>query len=802
MKNIAFILLLGIAGRSIGQSQSIGGKLVDAGQHPIGFANVLLFSQQDTLHLLKGTLSDTLGQFRFESLPSGAYLINFRFIGYKPKSLRFENGKVSTLGTIQMEAEANLLNTVDIVARKEWVQNTAEGLVVKAEATLTQQGGTSIDLLRNIPTVFVDAEGGVTLRGKTPLILINGRNSSITNLASIPAASVERVEVITQPSARYDAQAENGILNIVLKKGSGEGTNGAFALGLGYGAAPRVNSSLLLNHTVTGSLGKWSLGLAYDNRFAKRARKATGDRTNFDLPSLYHLAQHRNDDRNEKTQNLRLNLGLESTKSVWELELIGSLEEEDNNETLYSTFSTQEQVFVSSNRRFSAEVPKENVAELALSYEHKFNQPDKKLTANLSSSYNSDLEKTSINTQSLAGSGENLNDPFLQSTRFNGLTNISTGRVDYATPLFKGIFSTGYKAVLQFFDQDFSQSALSSGIYVPNPQSSGHLAFNQQFNALYAQYHSYIGNKEAPILEYEIGLRAEQTHNNGKLTPLEGNNSSFSNDYVNLFPSGSLTWHLKDQEGPILKLSYGKRINRPFLGQLSPFTDITDSLTQRSGNPQLQPELIHTLELAYTQEVGKMSFTTKAYYRNGSATILPYTVLRSDGVLFTRPENVGTTQTYGLEGISSYQLSNWWNGNLSFSVFNQLINAGNLQVASVNQVLSWNAKWINEIKPWKGAKFQLISVYNAPTATIQGTRIAVYNTDLAFQQQVLGKKGRIGLIATDIFNTQKSGSVWNTSSFDFTRTFKVDTRAVLITFGYTFGTKFKEKLMENNFSNE
>jgi hypothetical protein len=164
--------------------------------------------------------------------------------------------------------------------------------------------------------------------------------------------------------------------------------------------------------------------------------------------------------------------------------------------------------------------------------------------------------------------------------------------------------------------------------------------------------------------------------------------------------------------------------------------------------------------------------------------------------------NVGNTKTYGIEGIFSYTPFKIWQGNLSASLFNQRIDAGNIQSEFINNVLSWNAKWLNDINIWKNGILQIIGVYNAPTATIQGTRIAVYNVDLAFQQKILKSKGRLGIIITDIFDTQRSGFTWDTADFNFNRTFKVDTRAILITFAYTFKSAFKESLMKNQFSND
>ena len=214
------------------------------------------------------------------------------------------------------------------------------------------------------------------------------------------------------------------------------------------------------------------------------------------------------------------------------------------------------------------------------------------------------------------------------------------------------------------------------------------------------------------------------------------------------------------------------------------------------------PEISHNLELGYSNNFSKSSIMAKVYYRNSINSILPFTILQPNQVLFTQPFNAGTTITVGFETIFSFDPFPFWKSNWSASIFNQSIEAKNINAQALNQLLSWNTKWINDFIPWKKSKLQVIWVYNAPTATLQGNRIAVYNVDIAFQQKIGNDKARFGLIVTDIFNTQKNGFIWDTPDFSFSRIFKVDTRAILLTFAYTFGTSFKEKLMENKFSND
>lgn len=785
------IVLLLLLNSTLYAQFRITGELKDRAGKPVAFANLVLGKEGDSLKVIQGTTSDSTGLFELKVGIRGRYWIRIHAIGYQllQVPLNLEAGRDHYFNDLVLEYESKTLQTVTVSATKSLVRKTATGFIVNADATLSQQGGSAVDLLRNTPTVFVDGEGAISLRGRAPLILINGRNSRFDNLTALPANSIERIEVITSPGASYDAEAENGIINIILKKGKTDGLNGAFSIANGWGASWRLNNSALLNFKKK----QWNLGIGYDNRLAKRTRKAEAERVNYALPDQYLITQNRSDNRNEGVHNFRASLDYSGNTYTLGAEFLGSLENETNLETLFSDIKNKSQVFQSGNSRFSDERRKGRNGELALKAERKLRHPGEQLSLNFSTSFGKSTEQTGITTQAYAADNSPSGTPFLQQTRFTDNNTINSFRLDYTRKLGKGEFGAGYKGLQRIFQNSFAQEDEVNAVYVPVPGRTGTLDFREWVHALYAQYKQQIN----PKWEYELGVRAEQTSNSGSLKTLA---APFNNEYGNLFQTLNIGFTLSEKES--FRFTYGKRINRPSLGQLNPFTDITDSLTQRSGNPALKPEISHVTDLGYTRSFTKGNLLTKLYYRYSRNSILPYTVLRPDGVLFTKPLNAGTTQTLGWETVLSLEPARFWKTNWSFSVFRQEINAGNIQSGTGNTLVSWNTKWINDILFSSRTKCQLIGVYNAPTATIQGQRIAVYNVDFAFQQKIGKERSRLGLIITDIFNTQQNGFKWNTPDFRFTRTFKVDSRAVLLTFAYTFGTTFREKLMENNFTND
>ena len=262
------------------------------------------------------------------------------------------------------------------------------------------------------------------------------------------------------------------------------------------------------------------------------------------------------------------------------------------------------------------------------------------------------------------------------------------------------------------------------------------------------------------------------------------------------------TWHYYLDKNDFLKLTYSRRINRPGLGQLNPFIDITDSLNTHGGNPYLDPELVNAMEMGYNKDWKHINLTANAFFRSGTNTILQYTVVDSSGVAFTQPRNFGSSTTMGFEGILVAQADKIWNATLSISAFQQKITGEQDGKDISNNAFSWYVKTINNFNFWKGNKWQIAANYQAPTVTPQGKRLAVYNVDMGMQQKIMKGNGRIGLTITDIFNTQRNGLIAEGDNFSSRRVFKIDTRAVLLTFAYTFGTSFKEKLMENKFLND
>lgn len=804
MRLILLLLLTGFGISASAQSTgSIIGKVLDHQNEPVEFVNIYLTSVKDTTAIITGTVTDENGGFNLTKIPFGEYAIHTQFLGFVGNSQQIsinEQNSMQTLPSIILQPDAKLLDAVEISAIRKMIQKTEEGIVVKASENITQIGGSAADLMKNMPGVQVGAEGGITLRGKSPLILINGRVSGIggvdrvTNLEQIPASSIERVEIITNPSAKYDSDAEGGIINIVLKKNFTRGTNGAVALGGGFGDRYRINGSLLLNHNTQ----KWDLGLAYDNWFTTRTRDVNRDRIQYELPDEYFLIQRRNDERTIQTQTARFNMGYKpNEKNSYSLESIWLFEGQDNLETIESTTETSLHEFTSRNSRFSNEIRRFNTGELLFNYTRNFNQ-NRVLTVDASSAIEYNKENTDISTQNLSEQNIVIGDPYLQKTHFYENANLTNFAVNYTHPVKEsGIVETGYKTILRFINDDYLRSSEENGSYVTDSAHTDIFKFNEQIHALFLQYTGWVGTQQEPDWKYHFGIRAEQVWNKGNT---DQSPYGFSNDYFHLFPSASLIYYTSKKN--TLKLAYSKRINRPTIGQYSPFIDITDSLNVWSGNPDIQPELSHAAELTYNHEFKNGSFTPSLFYRQTNNSIFPYTVVDGSGVSITQPQNFGNSSTYGAEVIFTITPVKFWTANLNVSVYIQNIEQTDELPDIQHTQLNGYTKFINNFNVWKNGKLQITGNYTSPILIPQGRLDEVYFIDLGIQQKIMKGQGRLALAITDIFNTQQSVSRISDYNFEYYQYRKVDTRAVMLIFAYTFKSEFKEKLLDNKFKNE
>jgi len=776
----------------------ISGNLVSNAK-PVEFATVTISNIQDANKVLFYETTDSIGSFSFFNLNYGKYLLKVKLVGFLPitKNVTLNADSAALhFKDLNLIEDASELSKVTVVAQKKMIEKTTEGFIINTTNNISQIGGTATDILKSTPTVTVDNDGAITLRGKTPLILINGRNSGITNTDQIAASGIESIEIINNASSKYDANAESGIINIKLKKNKQSGTNGALAIGGGIGAKGRVNSSFIVNNKV----GKWNLGLGYDNRFAGRTRKIESNRTNYNLIDNYFIGQKRNDERVEKLQNLKLNLDYNINQyNTISFEAIGNMESQDNNEDLISKLFNKNTGFSSSNDRHSYEYEKVKEGEFALNYLKTFKNSEKTLNASLSSSIEKGRQNTDIFTAALDLDGNQIGIKQTQLTHNYEDGVITNASLDYSIPTSAmGVIETGYKGLFRTINTDFLTADKLNNTYITNTGASNIFNFNEQVQAVYFQYHNTnnIKGKDASW-NYATGIRAEQVSNNGETI---SQSTRFSNNYLKLFPTAHLSYNFNQKES--IKLSYGKRINRPGLGQLNPFVDITDILSPHSGNPNLKPEIIDAYELSFNNGTSKLNFTSSLFYRHSINAIRSFYSQLPNGAVLNLPMNIGNTDNFGIESMIIGKPSRFYDYNLSATLFRQQINGSNINNEGVNSGTNWSGKIINNFTLNSASKLQVIANYISPKTTPQGETFSLYNVDLGLQKKLGKSNFKLNFIIVDAFNTLKSGYNTQTSTFSVYRSQKSDTRAFMITLAYSFKAALKDKMLENKFNAE
>ena len=496
------------------QSQNVLGYRIHGNiisdHSPVEFVNVLLYSSTDTGKILKASTTDSIGEFTLDHVSNGNYIIKTSLIGYQPlvKIINLKDEDF-LLKDIDIKSDAVLLKTVEVTSQRDIIQKTTTGFIYNTKGQISQAGGTATDLLRNTPTLVVDEDGTISVRGKTPLVLVNGRNSGLTSTDRIPANLVESIEIISNPGAKYDAEAEGGIINITLKKNKSDGTNGSLAFGIGYSSLPRMNSAILFSH----KQGKWNIGLSYDNRFAKRKREIQSDRLNYLLQDNHDLVQQAHDHTLVETHNLKLNADYAAdAQNRFSFELIGNINYSDNHEALYSKIFSINNVFKNNSYRFNEEYEHDNEAEGALSYTHLFNNKKEKFSISVNSSIGDERENTDITNNALNEQDIPISNAFLQRTHDYEILHTTNAKVDYTLPIgSNALIETGYKSTFRKSNSDILSADFIGQEYVPNAKGSDLFNYSDQTHAVYFNYSDVIGGTKSPNVTYSAGLRGEYT---------------------------------------------------------------------------------------------------------------------------------------------------------------------------------------------------------------------------------------------------------------------------------------------------
>ncbi|MCB0598134.1 MAG: TonB-dependent receptor [Lewinellaceae bacterium] len=762
----------------------------DTGQ-PLDYATITLFSSEDS-SLVTGGVTDAAGAFRLE-LKFGSYYANVAFIAFKDVNIGGievnRDNPVADLGTIEIFPSATVLAEVEVRAEKSNMQISLDKRVFNVGKDLANIGGTASDVLDNVPSVTVDAEGGVSLRGSSGVrILINGRPSGLVGvgdtdgLRQIPANLIDRIEVITNPSARYEAEGMAGIINIILKKDRRQGLNGSLDLTTGYphnyGLAANANYR-------TGNLNLFgNYGVSYRKRPGKGSLyQEIYDRNEFGPDTTFILQQNQERERGGWDNTLRA--GAEyffNDKTSLTASFTYEKEDGDNSSDIeYRDYLFNLNRLTGITRRLDLEKEIENNLEYVMSFRKEFEREGHLLTADVRYQDNDEVEKSTITEEYFTPEYTQSGIPGLnQRSRNEEKERLILGQMDYIQPFAKeGKFEAGLRASLREINTDYQVEELKGSDWELLPNFTNEFLYDENIYAAYG----IVGNKFGRF-SVQVGVRAELTDVNTQLLDTGEENPR---DYLNLFPSGHLGYEFAGQNS--FMVSYSRRINRPRFWDLNPFFSFSDARNIRSGNPNLNPEFTNSFEVGHLKYWDKMSLSSSVYYRYTEGIIERIRTLQEDGTTLTRPENLATEDAYGLDVTFSASPADWWDldGNVNF--FRSIINGNNIDTSFTADALTWNGRITSKMDLWKFVDAQVRFNYRAPRITTQGRNKALYHIDLAFSKDILDSKGTLTLSVSDLLNSRRWRYIFEGDDFYSRGDFQWRARQVTLTFNYRLNQK-------------
>ena len=837
-----------------GQNMNMGhfyGKVIDSTSgKPLEAASVQLIQNKfDSVAkkrkdvVVSGMLTTKKGEFSLENLPIMAtYKLKITAIGFKTieRKVNFEmnmggarNGDFSSmlsgvdkdLGNIKLEADIKQLENVTLSASKATLEMKIDRKVFNVEKNLNSVGGTAVDVMKNVPSVNVDIDGNVSLRNATPQIFVDGRPTTMT-LDQIPADAIASVEIITNPSAKYDASGGGaGILNIILKKNRKAGYNGNLRAGIDMRGRPNLGGDINLKQGKVNFFGAGQFGMR------KSISTVKTDRTDIEADTTSYLKQ----------RNKPINTGFfafgrmgmdyfidnRNTLSIGGNIVRGQFKTNDVINTYRDTVRPSGTISDRGERSSKNTGNFRNYG-ATMSFKHNFAKANKEWTADLNYNYSKNDNIGDYNTQYFYPTNTPKTPLVVERSKGGGTTQFFTAQTDYSDPITSKMkIETGLRAAFRYFtsfNDNYVQGA--PGQYILISRLSNNYKFN---DALYAGYFTF--SHQLKKLSYQLGLRVESSSYTGNLIT---KNQKFKTDYpLSLFPSAFATYKLDDKQD--MQLNYSRKINRPNFFQLIPFIDYSDSLNLSVGNPGLTPEFTNLLELSYANQYKTgNSFLATVYFRNTDNLITRYQyrtnnpdTTKTGTVIMNTYANANRSYTVGFELTGKNKPAKWWDLTTNINLFNSTIKAGNLSGTVNSSLFSWFMKINNSFKLPKNFSLQLSGDYTAKTLVApggggnrgmgmmfgggsqpssQGYIKPIFGADFSIRKDFLkNNAASLTLQFSDIFRTRLYATHSEGSSFIQDNERRRDPQFVRLNFNWRFGkidvSLFKRKNLKGEMEN-
>ena len=740
---------------SFGQSRQIvlSGTIADADSgEPLPYATVSAINREGDL--ADGGIADENGFFKL-NIPPNNYTLNFENIGFESVATDIKPYTSNTnIGTIMLVSSFESLEGVDVVGQSAEVEIRLDKRVYNVGKNNLIRGGTVSDVLENVPSVSVDIDGNIELRGNNNVrILVDGKPSGLVGLGGIdaltrlPAESIEKVEVITSPSARYQAEGATGIINIILAKRFLKGLNGVFNLSAGK------------NETYSGSANlnyrKGKFNFFTNSGYSDRTNKGKAVQDNVyktPLESVERYIEKRLFNRIRQGFNINVGLDFQMTEKS-SLTMSYLTNERDGDDRTINEQSQYQTDGVLVTNRFENEIDQEDSNQFSVDFEHQFNKQGHKLTATLQTERNDETEISDIN--SFFENGQTSDDSEINSTVESQERNLA--QVDYVYPIGKNTqFEAGYRSTDNKRMIDFEVQIIDDNDTATIDQNlSNVLDFEQEVHALYTQY-----GKKINSFSFLAGLRFENTRI--FVEQLDSSSPLNNKNYNDYFPTLNLGWEISPTAS--VTLGYNRRISRPNAWTLNPFQSRSSKTSYFQGNPKLDPSYSNVVDIGYLKQFKKVTLNSSVYYRKSTDAVSRVAIVTDETVFVNGietpvirrlPINLGTVEQFGVEFNTSLRLIKGMRTNASVNFFRR-IEEGNYQGTSYDtDDTSWSGNLSNSYHLPFDIKSQFSVRYRGPSESSFGKSKGFLYTDLALSKDILNDNATINFRFSDLFNTGK-----------------------------------------------
>ncbi len=773
-----------IHGQVQAKQSSITGKVLDEKQEILSYVAVSLHQVNDS-SLVASAKTDESGMFLFSKIPLGAYYIKIDLIGYQ-KSMNhpfiIDAGHQNmNLGNVVIQTTENQLNTVDIRGKKPLIERKDGTMVINVSTSPLAAGSTAIEILSRVPGVTLDNDGNVSLRGKPGVsIMIDGK---LTYLSSVQLANllratagntIQTIEIVSNPSAKFDARGTGGIINIKLKKNTSFGTNGTLTLGAGLGNYHKSDAGISLNHrsgafNIFGNFN-YANNKQYEDLFLTRSSEAADEITFFDQKAREVSSRKNN------SYKAGIDYFIDDKNTIGFM-MNGYVNNYDGNNKINTTIGNQPGRIDSTVLGRNLFEGRYNNRSYNLNYKSVMDTSGQELNADLDFSQVRNMERADYNNDFSDASGIAHRLPYVFRNSTPSKINILAGKLDYTLPFRNKMkVETGIKSSYINTDNDFRSEQHVNGAWTNNESQSNRFLYKENVNAAYVNLHSDFNSTAV-----QIGLRAEHTHTGGKSITLQ---EEVVRNYIDFFPSLSVNQTLSTDQ--VIGFSYSRRIDRPDYQSLNPFIYFSDLYTMSQGNPTLKPQYANSFEMNYGHKKLNISI---GYIRTKdviTTTLLTDTIKKT---ILLYEQNLASRRTFSATISSPVNLTDWWSTNNDITIYNSRFASPELMgMPFKNEKTTLEFSTIHTIKFSSTVNAELSANYTS--SQVYGTYIAkpIYGLDLGVNKSFASERANIKLGINDLFDQRQIKIKSAIPIQDYQLTQKQESRIFRLTLMYNFGS--------------